>query len=70
MKFPVELRILLLVVVSCGFYTYVGQLVPQKEVLPPAEVEISQDISSDEMVAIGEEIAAGKGLCLTCHTIG
>ena len=55
---------------TCGFYTYVGHLVPQKEVQPPAEVEISKDISTDEMVAIGEEIASGKGLCLTCHTIG
>ena len=27
---------------TTGFYTYVGQLVPQKEVHPPAEVEISK----------------------------
>jgi hypothetical protein len=70
MKIPVELKIAALVLVSCGFYTYVGHLVPQKEVQPPAEVEISKDISTEEMVAIGEEIASGKGLCLTCHTIG
>lgn len=70
MKIPAELKIFVLVLVTCGFYTYVGHLVPQKEVLPPAEVEISKDITTDEMVAIGEEIASGKGLCLTCHTIG
>jgi hypothetical protein len=70
MKIPVEVKIAALVLATCGFYTYVGHLVPQKEVQPPAEVEISKDISTQEMVAIGEEIADGKGLCLTCHTIG
>jgi hypothetical protein len=70
MKIPVELKIAALIVATCGFYTYVGHLVPQKEIQPPAEVEISQDISTEEMVAIGEEIANGKGLCLTCHTVG
>jgi hypothetical protein len=70
MKIPVEVNIAALVLATCGFYTYVGHLVPQKEVQPPAEVEISKDISTEEMVAIGEEIADGKGLCLTCHTIG
>jgi mono/diheme cytochrome c family protein len=69
-KIPAGFNITLLVAASCAFYTYVGQLVPQKEVLPPAEVKISKDISTTEMVAIGQEIAQGKGLCLTCHTIG
>jgi len=69
-KIPAGLNITVLVVASCAFYTYVGQLVPQKEVLPPAEVKISKDITTDEMVKIGHEIAQGKGLCLTCHTIG
>ena len=35
------LRIAALAVAATGFYTYVGQLVPQKEVHPPAEVEIT-----------------------------
>jgi hypothetical protein len=70
MKIPAGANITLLVVASCAFYTYVGQLVPQKELLPPAEVKISKDISTAEMVKIGHEIAQGKGLCLTCHTIG
>ena len=70
MKIPAGANIAVLVVVSCAFYTYVGQLVPQKEVLPPAEVKISKDITTGEMVKIGQEIAQGKGLCLTCHTIG
>lgn len=70
MKSPPSLNVTLLVLGSCLFYTYIGQLVPQKEVQPPAEVQIGRDITTSEMVAIGQEIAQGKGLCLTCHTIG
>jgi hypothetical protein len=70
MRIPAEIKIAALVVGSCAFYTYVGHLVPQRELLPPAEVVISSDITTEEMIAIGEEIAQGKGLCLTCHTLG
>ena len=70
MKVPVSLRIAALAVATTGFYTYVGQLVPQKEVHPPAEVVLSKDMSPDEMRRVGREIMEGKGLCLTCHTIG
>ena len=67
MKVPVTLNVAVLAVVATLFYTWVGQLVPQKEVLPPEVVEIAQDVSTDEMVAIGQKIYDGKGLCTTCH---
>jgi hypothetical protein len=59
-----------LVLATTGFYTYVGQMVPQKEVLPPQETALGGDVSTADMVKIGREIMAGKGLCLTCHTVG
>jgi mono/diheme cytochrome c family protein len=52
------------------FYWYVSQQVPQKETYPPETLEIRADLTTDEMVEIGREIMAGKGTCLTCHTIG
>ena len=55
---------------TTAFYGYVGQMVPQKEVQPPQEIAIKADLSTPEMVKIGSEIMAGKGLCSTCHTIG
>jgi len=70
MKIPIMLRIGLLVLATTGFYTYVGQMVSQKEVLPPEETVIKADISTAEMVKVGQGIVEGKGLCLTCHTIG
>ena len=70
MKIPILLRIAVLVVATTGFYAYVGQMVPQKEVQPPEEIVLKSDLSQAEMAKVGREIMEGKGLCLTCHTIG
>lgn len=70
MTVPVILRIGVLVVATTAFYTYVGQMVPQTEVQPPKEMALEADLSPADMVRVGREIMEGKGLCLTCHTIG
>ena len=70
MTIPHPIRVGLLVIAATGFYTYVGQMVPQKEVLPPQETQIRADLTTDDMVKVGREIMDGKGLCFTCHTIG
>ena len=67
---PIPLRIAALVLGTTGLYTYIGQLVPQKEVLPPVETVIKKDATPQDLVAIGQGIANGKGLCFTCHTVG
>ena len=43
---------------------------PQKEVQPPQETTLSGDLSTADMAKVGRQIMEGKGLCLTCHTIG
>jgi mono/diheme cytochrome c family protein len=70
MTIPHTARIAALVVATTAFYGWVGQLVPQKEVLPPEETVMRADMTTDEMVTIGRQIMEGKGLCTTCHTIG
>jgi mono/diheme cytochrome c family protein len=70
MKVPLILRVGALVFATTGFYTYVGQMVPQKEVQPPAEIVLKTDLTTADMVKVGREIMDGKGLCFTCHTIG
>jgi mono/diheme cytochrome c family protein len=67
---PVPLKILALTVATTTFYMMVGQLVPQKEVHPPQETALKKEMTGDELVTAGKEIAEGKGLCSTCHTIG
>lgn len=66
----VALKIILLVVGSTALYTHIGQLVPQKEVPAPTEVIIDKTSTPEQLVDIGKGIAEGKGLCMTCHTIG
>jgi len=70
LRVPLLLKLGALVAATTGFYTYVGQLVPQKEVYPPKETQIKADVTTAEMVTIGKELFEGKGLCTTCHTIG
>src|SRR6476661_7161150 len=70
MRIPHIVRIGALVLATTGFYAYVGQMVPQKEVLPPQETSLAGDMTSAEMAKVGRQIMETKGYCLTCHTIG
>jgi hypothetical protein len=70
MRVPHIVRIGALVLATTGFYGYVGQMVPQKEVQPPKETALGSDMTAADMVKVGREIMEGKGLCLTCHSIG
>ena len=70
MNIPHSVRIVALVVATTAFYGYVGQLVPQREVQPPAETALRADMTTADMVKVGGELMVGKGLCMTCHTIG
>ena len=70
MTIPLMVRIGGLVLATTAFYTYVGQMVPQKEVQPPQETKVGSELTTAEMVKIGRDIMEGKGICLTCHTIG
>ncbi len=68
---PMPLRLILLVVGATAFYTYLGQIVPQEEVHPPPPVLIDTGMTTEDLVAVGAELASGKGQCLVgCHTIG
>jgi hypothetical protein len=68
---PVGARIGLLVLGSTAFYGYVGQMVPQSQVLPPpTTIVIPADLTTEQMVPLGRQIMETKGLCFTCHTVG
>jgi mono/diheme cytochrome c family protein len=69
-RLPLPLRIGALTVLTTAFYALVGQLVPQKEVLPPKETVLEKEMSPEEMVRAGREVMESKGICFTCHTEG
>jgi cytochrome c2 len=64
------IKIFAFTILVSAFYSYVGQMVPQKITYPPASTEIGADMTTEELVGVGEEIVGGKGTCLTCHTMG
>ena len=70
MTVPLIARIGGLVLATTAFYTYVGQMVPQKEVQAPKETALGSEMTTADMVKVGREIMEGKGICLTCHTVG
>jgi hypothetical protein len=70
MTIPHPIRVAALVLVTTAFYAYVGQMVPQKEVQPPQETALGPNMTTADMVRVGREIMDGKGICLTCHTVG
>jgi len=66
----VMVKIMLVVLGATALYTHIGQLVPQKQVLAPTEFIFDPEASPEDLAEIGKGFAEGKGLCLTCHTIG
>ena len=60
MTVPLIARIGALVLATTAFYGYVGQMVPQKEVQPPAEVVLKSDLTTADMVKVGREIMDGN----------
>ena len=69
-RLPTIVNVAILIVATTAFYTYVGQLVPQVEIYPPVDPLIDDEMTTDDLIVVGEQIAGDKGLCLTCHTIG
>ena len=68
---PMPLRLVLLILGTTTFYMYLGQIVPQKEVHPPPPVLINAEMTTEELIEVGSELAGGKGQCLVgCHQIG
>ena len=64
------LKIFVFTILVAAFYSYVGQMVPQKITYPPESTAIGENMTTEELVTAGEQIVAGKGTCLTCHTMG
>lgn len=60
-------RIFAFMLAVVGLYAWVGQLLPQFEEHPPKKRVITVQTPPDELVAIGQELARGKGGCLVCH---
>lgn len=62
-----NLKVVAVVLVTLGVYTWVANSIPQIESVVPTEVSFSGDVTEAELVAAGEELYRGGAGCVTCH---
>lgn len=65
-----NLKVVATVLLTLGVYTAVANVIPQVESEVPEQVEIGSDVSTGELVSLGEEIYHGAGGCEACHGAG
>jgi mono/diheme cytochrome c family protein len=68
--FATNLKIALVVILTLAAYSLLANMIPQIESEVPEELELSGEVSSEELVAAGERIFNGPGGCTACHGLG
>ena len=62
-----NLKVLGVVLVTLGLYTWVANVIPQLESVVPVDVSFSGDVTTEQLVAAGEDLFTGGAGCTTCH---
>ena len=65
-----NLAVALTVLGTLAVYTAVANMIPQVESDVPVELDLSADVSAEELVAAGEQVFNGAGGCTACHGLG
>jgi len=65
----IGLNVVLFALEATLAYTIIGNLVPQIESRPQAELQLSPDATPEQLVKAGEQLFYGKGTCALCHSI-
>jgi mono/diheme cytochrome c family protein len=65
-----NLKVVLVVLLTVGAYTGVASWIPQIESEVPEELTFSGEVTTDQLVAAGEELYQGAGGCVACHGLG
>jgi len=65
-----NLKLIGLVIGVLGVYTLVANSIPQMQSEVPKQIDMSGDVTPQQLVAIGEGIFNGAGGCTACHGLG
>jgi mono/diheme cytochrome c family protein len=65
-----NLRVGGVVVGTILFYTFLANVIPQVQSEVPEDLQLSADVTAEELVAIGEQLYFGAGGCAACHGTG
>ncbi len=65
-----NLKIAAVVVATLLVYTGVANMIPQIESDVPVELDLSEGVTAEQLVAAGEDLFKGAGGCTACHGLG
>ncbi len=65
-----NLKILSVVVITLGLYTWVSNAIPQVRSEVPEELTFTGEVSEAQLIAAGGDLFAGAGGCTACHGLG
>jgi mono/diheme cytochrome c family protein len=65
-----NLRIVVVVLGTLGFYTLIANKIPQVQSEVPKTLTLGADVTPEQLVAAGEQVYTGIGGCTTCHGLG
>ncbi len=65
-----NLKVGALALIVIGFYTMVAHLIPQLQSEVPESLELGVDVTTDQLMAAGEQMFNGAGGCTACHGLG
>jgi mono/diheme cytochrome c family protein len=65
-----NLTIILLVIGVLGLYTLVANSIPQIQSEVPQAIDLSGNVTPEQLTAAGERIFNGAGGCTACHGLG
>ena len=65
-----NLKIFSVVIGTLALFTWVANAIPQLESDVPMELTFGADVTSEELMAAGEDLYNGAGGCTACHGLG
>jgi mono/diheme cytochrome c family protein len=65
-----NLKVLAVGIVVLGFYTTIARVIPQLQSGVPQTIDLSGNVSADELVSAGDALFNGVGGCTACHGLG
>lgn len=65
-----NLKVVVVVLLTIGAYAWVANAIPQIESEVPEELELTGDVTPEQLVAAGEAVYNGAGGCTACHGLG
>lgn len=65
-----NLKILAVVLLTLGLYTWVSNAIPQVRSEVPEELTFTGEVSEAQLIAAGSDLFSGAGGCTACHGLG